>query len=531
MNKPLLPAALLTLSLVGCGDLGRSSVTSTRELGVGPERTAAIQGALVQALSRSVELGIQSPEDLVARSVLVDDDGTEHVRMDRTYRGLRVIGGDLVVHRRTDGTAQEMSLASSASLKDLAFKPTLDVEGAVLRAESAFSGERQGPGRAEPVVDARPGRAPALAYEVVLEGFRLDTTPSELHVLVDASTGAIREKWDAVHTSAAAGTGYSLYSGTVQLSTNSVSGGYELRDVTRGAGFYTMDMKSRQLPPLLGNGIFTDADNAWGTGIGSSTQSAAVDAHFGQQVTYDYYKNAHGRNGIDGAGKTGYNRVHYGKSYNNAYWQDSCFCMTYGDGDGSVLSALTSLDVAGHEMSHGVTSRTANLTYSDESGGLNEATSDIFGSMVEFSANSPSDPGDYLIGETIYTPGTPGDALRYMYRPSLDGSSPDCWYNGIGSLDVHYSSGIANHFFYLLAEGSAPAGGPSSPTCNAASLSGLGREKAAKVWYRALTVYMTSSTNYAGARAATLSAAVDLFGAGSAESSAVAAAWAAVNVN
>uniref|UniRef100_UPI0013D3529C M4 family metallopeptidase n=3 Tax=Pseudomonadota TaxID=1224 RepID=UPI0013D3529C len=78
-----------------------------------------------------------------------------------------------------------------------------------------------------------------------------------------------------------------------------------------------------------------------------------------------------------------YNRVHYSRNYNNAYWSDACFCMTYGDGDGTTLRPLVALDVAGHEMTHGVTSRTANLTYSGESGGLNEATSDIFGTMVE----------------------------------------------------------------------------------------------------------------------------------------------------
>jgi Zn-dependent metalloprotease len=96
---------------------------------------------------------------------------------------------------------------------------------------------------------------------------------------------------------------------------------------------------------------------------------------------------------------------------------------------------------------------------------------------------------------------------------------------------VHYSSGVANHFFYLLAEGSNPAGGPASPTCDGSSHGGIGRLKAGKIWYRALTVYMTSSTHYAGARAATLSAASDLYGAGSPEVSAVAAAWSAVSVN
>ena len=111
-------------------------------------------------------------------------------------------------------------------------------------------------------------------------------------------------------------------------------------------------------------------------------------------------------------------------------------------------------------MSHGVTSRTAALVYADESGGLNEATSDIFGTMVEFYANNASDPGDYIIGEEIFKanatlpPGSIPLAIRYMFKPSLDGISPDCYQDDLGDFNVHYSSGVANHFYYLLAQGS-----------------------------------------------------------------------------
>ncbi|NEE27215.1 M4 family metallopeptidase, partial [Streptomyces sp. SID7982] len=132
-------------------------------------------------------------------------------------------------------------------------------------------------------------------------------------------------------------------------------------------------------------------------------------------------------------------RVHYGNNYVNAFWQDSCFCMTYGDGSGNV-KPLTSLDVAAHEMTHGLTSVTAKLVYSGESGGLNEATSDIFAAGVEFYSNTTQDPGDYLVGEKIDINGN-GTPLRYMDKPSKDGSSKDYWYSGIGNVDVHYSSG------------------------------------------------------------------------------------------
>jgi Zn-dependent metalloprotease len=213
--------------------------------------------------------------------------------------------------------------------------------------------------------------------------------------------------------------------------------------------------------------------------------------------------------------------------------------MTYGDGDGVNLTPLVAIDIAGHEMSHGVNANSAGLIYSGESGGLNEANSDIFGTMVEFYANNPSDTPDYLIGEEVFVGNVAGSptqhALRYMFDPAADGMSPSCYQADLGNLDVHFSSGVANRFFYLLAEGSAARtySGVShvAPTCNGAVITGIGRARAQKIWYRALTVYFTSDTDYAGARAATLLAARDLYGATSIESRAVAAAWSAVAVN
>ena len=182
--------------------------------------------------------------------------------------------------------------------------------------------------------------------------------------------------------------------GTLSLTANPSQVVSELRDPDRGGGCTTNMNKTS------GNGtIFTDLDNVGGNGTAADLASAAVDAHVGVALTWDYYKNVHGRNGIANDGKGSYNRAHYGRAYNNAFWSDSCFCMTYGDGDGKSFSTLVSLDVAGHEMSHGVTARTAALVYSGESGGLNESTSDIFGTMVEYYANNAADAGDYLIGE------------------------------------------------------------------------------------------------------------------------------------
>ncbi len=206
--------------------------------------------------------------------------------------------------------------------------------------------------------------------------------------------------------------------------------------------------------------------------------------------------------------------------------------MTYGDGSGNA-NPLTSIDVAAHEMTHGLTSNTAGLNYSGESGGLNEATSDIFGATVEFYAKNTSDVGDYLIGEEIDINGD-GSPLRYMDKPSKDGKSKDSWYSGLGSIDVHYSSGPANHFFYLLSEGSGTKtiNGVTynSATSDGLPVAGIGRDKAEKIWFRALTTKFTSTTNYAGARTGTLAATGELYGTDSAEYKAVQDAWAGVNV-
>ena len=489
-------------------------------------------------------------DTFVANDVIVDQDGTEHVRMQRTYAGLPVIGGDLVVHSR-DGQI----LGISQTLRSDA-RPNLRAgisgDAAITAAGADFGTAFDGVSDATRVIYAR-GTAPTLAYQVVFNGIQADQTPTEMHYIVDAGNGRVLDKWDTVYTKGkpgggggtggtgtnATGTAKTLFSGNVPIVTNSASGSFSMVDNSRG-GNAVNDMNNR----TSGSGtLFTDADNVWGDNTTGNRATVAGDAMYGVGKTWDYYQTVHGRNGIANDGRGALSKVHYGRNYVNAFWSDSTFSMSYGDGNGSSYYPLVNIDVAGHEMSHGVTSRSANLTYSGESGGLNEATSDIFGTMVEFYANNANDTPDYLIGEEIYVSNPNGTkALRYMFKPNIDGSSPDCYSGSLGSLDVHYSSGVANHFFYLLAEGATvPAGfgsgtsfnlSPASLVCNGnTAAGGIGRDAAQKIWYRALTVYMTSSTNYAGARAATLSAAADLYGNGSANYNAVAATWSAVGVN
>ncbi|WP_112467685.1 M4 family metallopeptidase [Streptomyces triticisoli] len=494
-------------------------------------RASLIQQAQTDASDTAREIGLGAQEKLVVRDVVKDADGTVHTRYERTYAGLPVLGGDLVVHTSKAGKTQGVTRATKATLKVATLTPKIaaaKAEKQALTLAKDAGSENTAPDQApRKVIWAGDGK-PVLAYETVVGGLQDDGTPNELHVITDAATGEKLHEYQGVHT----GTGRTLYSGTVNLSTTLSGSTYQLYDTTRG-GHRTYNLARG----TSGTGtLFTDADDVWGTGTASSSstdQTAAADAAYGAQVTWDFYKNTFGRNGIKNNGVAAYSRVHYGNNYVNAFWSDSCFCMTYGDGAGNV-KPLTSLDVAGHEMSHGLTSNTARLVYSGESGGLNEATSDIFGTGAEFYANNANDPGDYLIGEKIDIRGN-GTPLRYMDRPSKDGVSVDYWSSGVGSKDVHHSSGIANHFFFLLAEGSGAKtiNGVSynSPTYNGSTITGIGRAKALQIWYKALTTYMTSTTNYKGARTATLNAAAALYGSGSTEYSRVAAAWAAVNVN
>ncbi|MER5666319.1 M4 family metallopeptidase [Streptomyces mirabilis] len=512
-------------------DRGHAKIVATPRAAAAPAKLSpAAHAALLKSAKAAVGatakiLDLGSKEKLIVKDVSKDADGTTHTRYERTYAGLPVLGGDLVVHVRNG-----LSTVSEASKADLKVPTTTARVTSATAAHKALAVAKKADAT-RPAVDGAPrlvvwaaGAEPVLAWESVVGGTQDDGTPSELHVITDATSGKALFDFQAVRT----GTGTGQYSGSVPLSTTPSGSTYQLVDGDR-AGHRTYDLNQG----TSGTGtLFTDDNDVWGDGTQSNRQTAGVDVAFGAAATWDYYKDVFGRNGIRNDGVAAYSRAHYGNSYVNAFWSDSCFCMTYGDG-ASNAHPLTALDVAAHEMSHGVTAATAGLTYSGESGGLNEATSDIFAAAVEFHANLSADVPDYLVGEKIDINGN-GTPLRYMDKPSKDGASRDNWDSSLGGLDVHYSSGPANHFFYLLSEGSGAktVNGVSydSPTYDGVPVTGIGIENAQRIWYRALTTYMTSSTNYAGARTATLQAAADLFGAYSDTYLAVAAAWAGIHV-
>ncbi|MGW5202519.1 M4 family metallopeptidase [Streptomyces spiralis] len=482
--------------------------------------------------ARSLKLGLR--EKLIPKDVIRDADGTLHTRYERTYAGLPVIGGDLVVHQRHG--SRTVTYASEKKLTLPTTTPKVSAAAAKKAAlsKAAAKGTRKASSRTDPrQVVWLMGDAPKLAWETVVTGVQQDGSPSERHIVTDAASDATLA--NAEHVQSAQGN--SLYSGQVTIgSTRQEDGTYALIDPQHG-GHRTLDSTVNSNGVLL-----TDDDDVWGDGTAANPQTAAVDAAYGAQTTWDFYKDSFGRNGIADDGRGSSSRVHYesmrGVPLANANWQDGCFCMSYGDGaDGQ--HPVTSLDIAAHEMTHGVTSATAGLGTYGESPGLNEAISDMMAAAVEFYADNPNDVPDYTMAELDDLHGD-GKPIRYMDRPSKAGISSvgyaplDYWTPQAKSQEPHMVAGVGDHFFYLLAEGSGrkTINGVDydSPTYDGLPVTGVGLADASKVVYRALTVHMTSTTDYAGARTATLEAAADLYGDQSDAYEAVANAWAAVNV-
>ncbi len=475
--------------------------------------------------------GLSDPErELIVRSSRRDDLGTTHIRYDQFYNGIKVFESEAISHIDLSGNVTVTNSLRGGLALDT--RPAIGQGVAiatVLRAIGA-RGPHDPPSVSLEILPlGQRSAADLLVWHVrVFIENDVDET-AQWDYFVDARNGAVVWSFNSLQTTSTIGTGKTMYDGNVSIATDSASGTYFLRDLTRGGGNYTVDMQDKQMS--IFEVQITRSNNIFGNNQRdkSDRATAGADAHYGMMQTWDYFLISHNRNGINGAGRKTRSRVHYGNGYENAFWSDSCFCMTYGDGK-TVFFPLVSLDVAGHEMAHGVMSTEANLTYSGESGGLNESSSDIFGTLVEYFVSNSVDLPDYWIGERIYKSNWSGStftqtkALRYMDDPPKDGRSPACWSSGIGSLNVHYSSGPNNHMFWLLAEGG-------TSKCNGNSITGIGRAAAASIWYKAISDYMTSSTNYHAARTACLSAATDLFGASSAEYNAVNAAFAAINVN
>lgn len=323
------------------------------------------------------------------------------------------------------------------------------------------------------------------------------------------------------------------YSGTKTIQTLLSGSSYILSDNTRGGGAQTYNMKKGTNYSTAVN--FTDVDNNWTATEFNNTNkdNAALDAHWGAEMTYDYFSIKHARNSYNNAGAKINSYVHYSSNYNNAYWDGSR--MTYGDGSGTGgFNALTSLDVAAHEIGHAVCSNTANLAYQKESGAMNEGFSDIWAACVEYYA-APTKQA-WLIGEDIEMR-SGHVALRSMSNPNAEGQpdtyggtywiNPNCTPTQTNDYcGVHTNSGVMNHWFYILSIGKSGT----NDIGNAFNVTGITIDKAAKIAYRTEANYLSANSTFANARTSSIQSAIDLYGAGSPEVIATTNAWYAVGV-
>jgi bacillolysin len=452
-----------------------------------------------------------------------DDLGTTIVRLQQTYQGTPVWGSTQIAHITKDGVLKVLSGSVVADLgkeKGLNKKGKINANKAVdiAKADLGFNPTLEKKAKGEEVVYKKDGKA-YNAYLVNLNF--LDPKPGNWNYFVDKATGEILNKYNDMHEVSGTnqvGTGTGVLGNTKSLNTTLSSNKYYLQDNTRGGGIFTYDMENRTFFPqfYLPGKLWADNDNQFH----QAYDAAAVDAHYYAGVTYDYYQAEFGRNSYDNKGAAIQSSVHYSSNYNNAFWNGSQ--MVYGDGDGSTFQELSGgLDVVAHELTHAVTDNSSDLVYQDESGALNEALSDIFGTLVEYyDGTNP----DFEVGEDIYTPGTPGDALRSMSDPTKYGD-PDHYsnrYTGTGDNGgVHTNSGIINKAAYLLSEGGTHYG---------VTVPGIGKDKMGDIYYRMNTVYLTSSSTFSQARSAAAQSATDLYGAGSPEVNAVNKSFDAVGI-
>lgn len=420
--------------------------------------------------------------DLKLRKTTQDGGGRRHQRYRQMLNGLDVIGGDLVVHADAQGSIYAINGAARGNLPTSLGQHDIGPGAALtsVQADARFAGMSVSTPRAVYLIT--PEGATFKTYEIVAEGMRAQT-PVRDKVYVDVDSGTVV----GVHPQIHSGLNRSVYSAN----------------------------NGTSLPGTLRR---------------SEGQAATADldvtaAYDGSGDTYNAYRNFWNRDSYDNAGAVLKSSVHYSSNYCNAFWNGTQ--MVYGDGNAAqgCLPLARSVDVTAHELTHAVTENESGLIYSGESGGLNEAMSDIFGVFTQAWADGGRTGSlavvadTWTIGEDVLPP-----ALRWMNDPAQDGASLDFWTTGAGNVDVHYSSGIANLAFYLLSQGGTHPRGKSTVV-----VQGIGMGKAIRLFYALNVNYLTSSSNFRAAATASMTAATDL-GFTVAERNSVADAWRAVGV-
>ena len=540
----VLVMASICSMLIGQGPMKRFAPGETHPYWMGFDAGLApadLQEALRSQLEWPLSNGLRS----LGRP-FKDRMGQEHERYERLYNGIPVHGGAMVAHsvlgqvKSVNGTL--MPITGPTRQGPAQVDPTAALEKAKHHVgaseymwespeREAFLKRERHDSQATFFPEARMIWYPVKRGDVggdLRLAYKLDIHAkkplSRQDVVVDAITGEVLASLERIHHIDEPGTAQTAYSGSRPITTYrpNTPADFELRDLSRGSGIVTYDClntadyDAAQVP--------AQATNDWD--YGNVQANAILDAHWGTEMTYDFYLNDLNWDSYDNAGTellsyVHFNLIDYGyPNNNNAFWDGSR--MTYGDGDGVTFNPLTTLDVTGHEITHGVTEYSAALEYSGESGALNESFSDIFGSCVEKYAR-PED-FSWLLGSDM---SLDGEAFRDLSDPNLY-ECPDTYLGEYWDPfeEVHTNSGVQNFWFYLLCDG----GTGTNDGGDAYTVQGIGMDDAAAIAFRNLSVYLTVFSDYADARTYSIQAAVDLFGACSEQVISVTNAWHAVGV-
>ncbi|MFP2908362.1 M4 family metallopeptidase [Pyxidicoccus sp. 3LFB2] len=457
----------------------------TGPLGAAPTEAGAVHsgqaGLLLPVVERVAPLFRLNPEDLYLKKAYVGFDGDAHYRYGVRRNGIDVFGGELRLHARNGAVFAVNTNARGDLLAPE--KASIAADAAISAAKADRASPADATVESEPrLVYWRDSDQLVLAYDVRVKGEKADGTPVHDSVLVNARTGDAFERVSYIHSAL-------------------------FRRVYHG-------QNQAPLPGVLAR---SEGDPPHADPI----VNIAYD-HTGD--VYKCYSDLFGRDSYDGAGAPLISTVHHRVNYVNAFWNGTQ--MVYGDGDGVTASNLAgALDVTAHEMTHAVTEHDSDLIYSGESGGMNESISDIFGAVCEwYIRGQVVNANTWLIGEDVWTPDIPGDALRYMHDPVVDGDSLDYYPDYSAGVDVHYSSGISNLAFYLLSQGGTHPRGKTTQV-----VAGIGIEKAARIVYKMNRDLLLPSSNFDQVKVAAEQAAVQL-GYDAATQTSVSNAWKAVGV-
>nr|WP_083888868.1 M4 family metallopeptidase [Actinoplanes missouriensis] len=446
-----------------------------------PPAEAAAESASALVAAEPASLQTSDGEAYVQRPV-ISTEKLQYVPYDRTYKGLPVIGGDFVVVTDHAGNTKFTSVAQSSPIGELAVTPKLTGPASVEIAKGELKTVKNVEGTKLVVVTTTGD--PTLAWESTINGTSAEGI-SRLTVDVDAATGEVIRTYE--HVTDVAGTGTGWITGSVTLDTTLSGSTYSMKDPS---------ITSLSCQDASNNTTFSGSDNVWGNGTGTNKETGCVDAFYAAQKEKAMLASWLGRTGFTSGGGAWPIRV--GLNQQNAYYDGTQVQI----GKNTAGQWISSLDVVGHEIGHGIDDNTPGGI---SKSGTQEFVGDVFGAATEAFANNANDPRDYQVGEEVNLVGS--GPIRYMYNPSLAGDD-NCYSSSTPTQEVHAAAGPGNHWFYLLAEGTNPTNGqPASTRCSGSgAITGVGIQTATKIMYNAMLM-KTSSSSYLKYRTWTLTAA------------------------